>query len=200
MGAHKSVVGADQGFRARSGDQESVRVYGDGGREAAGIKRSVADNHLRAAAILTGRSYTDIKSLFGQRLAQAGHPGIGDWDHAVSQGASRKRPPRVKVVWERDVMEHDLGLTPHKVSGAGPLPTYGAVWARFGDCIVATVRHYTALIDAMERAVRRTATCACGCPQFGRGRRPGVPRSILGPAIGTRFGTRGLSIGPHRAR
>ena len=126
-------------------------VYDDGGREAAGIERSVADDHLRAAAILTGRSYTDIQSLFGQRLAQAGYPGIGDWNHALRQGSSRKRPPQVKVVWERDVMEHDLGLLPHKVSGAGPLPTYGDAWARFGDCIVVAVRYYTALIDAMER-------------------------------------------------
>ena len=29
---------------------------------------------------------------------------------------------------------------------------------------------------------------------------PGVSRSIRGPGIGTRFGTRGLSIGPHRGR
>ena len=27
-----------------------------------------------------------------------------------------------------------------------------------------------------------------------------VSRSILGPGIGTRFGTRGLNIGPHRGR
>ena len=31
-------------------------------------------------------------------------------------------------------------------------------------------------------------------------RHPQVSRSILGPGIGTRFGTRGLSIGPHRDR
>ena len=126
-------------------------VYDDGGREAAGIEGSVADDHIRAAAVLTGCSYTDIQSLCWQRLAQFGYPDNGDWNHAVRQGSSRKRPPQINVVWEREVMEHDLGLLPHKVSGAGPLPTFGEAWTRFGDCIVLGVRYYTVLIDAKER-------------------------------------------------
>ena len=67
-------------------------------------------------------------------------------------------------------MEHELGLIPHKVSGAGSLPTFGEAWARFGDCIVSTIRYYVALIDVMERDISPSSSYSA-TNVYGEGKR-----------------------------
>ena len=69
VGAHKSVVGADQGFRAASGDQESVRdsVHEDSASApiAAGQRPRPSFRHPQAREYVRGDAHTNgIESLW----------------------------------------------------------------------------------------------------------------------------------------
>ena len=114
-------------------------VYDDGGRAAAGYKGSAGDCVVRAFCILTGADYAEAYREFA--YAQS----------VLGEEKRRRRSARNGIdnrpmanVFERH------GLRRIKL-GRGVKPTWAEAHERYGDCIVRTRGHVSAIVAGVVR-------------------------------------------------
>ena len=105
--------------------------YDDGGRRGAGYKGDAGDCTVRALAILTGETYRTVyldmaqanKRVEGKRSARNGVLPKVYQPVFQTYGLERVKLPK------------------------GTRPTYTEAHERYGDCIVKTARHVSAIVD-----------------------------------------------------
>lgn len=98
--------------------------FNDGGRRAAGYKSKTGDCVIRAFCILTGADYKESCELFGVKL-------LGN-----VRGIKKHTYKRIFV---------KMGLK--KISLTGTRPTFTEAHSRYGNCLITTRKHITAVID-----------------------------------------------------
>ena len=118
--------------------------FSDGGRAAAGYKGSTGDCVVRAIAILTGEPYKEVYTDMANAMKANGYRKSANPDTA-KRGIKRERGQlTVKAV--QDEVLHYYGI--QRVSlPRGKRPTYAAAYRRYGNCIVSTVKHLSAIVD-----------------------------------------------------
>ena len=106
--------------------------YDDGGRYAAGFRGHAGDCVPRALAILLAADYRRVYDLFAELNMRAGR-------------ARSARKGVHKDVWQP--LFRQLGMEAIDLPAKQPRPTFTQAHVRYGDCIVATTRHLTTIID-----------------------------------------------------
>lgn len=125
--------------------------YDDGGRKAAGFKGKAGDCVVRAAAILTGRDYAEVYELMAdanvlskQRLRHAESHGLTSVERSAERGVSKDAYLSVFK---------ELGIIQERQRRGDLKFTYTQAYERYGDCIVTTRRHMSAVIDGELRDI-----------------------------------------------
>ena len=122
-------------------------TYDDGGRSDAGFKGDAGDCTVRAIAILTRTPYPDVYRRMAACMKRAGF--------AASGNAYRQRPrlglkPAISARALQDLVKASYGLHRLKLD-RGPRPTYSDAWTLYGDCLVGTAKHISAIVDRQLR-------------------------------------------------
>ena len=115
--------------------------FDDGGREASGFRGRAGDCVVRSACILTGRPYREIYDR-----AAALNRENGARSRSARNGVRTKAYQRLFA---------ELGLVKVKLP-KGEKPTFTEAHRRYGDCLVSTTRHISAVVDG---SVRDTSDC-----------------------------------------
>lgn len=120
--------------------------YHDGGRADAGYKGSTGDCVVRAISIITGTPYKVVYKDMAAAMKAEGYRNSGAGSNAT-RGIKRTRGMR-KGRDVQNAVKADYGLVRVKLP-AGPRPTYSEAYERYGDCIVGTVKHVSAIVDGI---------------------------------------------------
>ena len=111
--------------------------FNDGGRSLAGFKGTTGDCVTRALSIFLGKGQPDgdlYKRVYKVMAAA----------NKATRGEKTARKGIYKKDYDRIFQEH--GLTKVRVP-RGTKPTYTEVWEKYGNCIVKTTKHVSAIID-----------------------------------------------------
>ena len=117
--------------------------YDDGGRAASGFKGHTGDCVVRAIAILTGVSYSDIYRRMAGAMRHGGYAASGN---GYRQKPRRGLRPRLSARTIQNLVKTSYGLRRVNL-GRGPRPTYTEAWLLHGDCLVGTAKHISAIVD-----------------------------------------------------
>lgn len=113
--------------------------YDDGGRAAAGFKGTTGDHVIRATAIATGLPYAALykryAALNGARFGK------------ITGKRNVHRDDYEPVLEELGYVK---AVRPHRRKGV-PSLTFSEAYEQYGDCIVRTSRHLSAIIDGVLR-------------------------------------------------
>ena len=120
--------------------------YHDGGRRNAGYKGSAGDCVVRAISIITGTPYKTVYTDMAAAMKANGYRNSGD-ANTVDRGIKRTRGMK-KVRDVQNSVKVQYGLERVKIP-KGPRPTYAEAYDRYGNCIVGTVKHVSAIVDGV---------------------------------------------------
>ncbi len=122
-------------------------AYDDGGRAAAGFTSPTGDCVVRAIAILTGTPYIHVHHRMAAAIRRAGY--------SPSEHAHRHKPrpnlkPRISPLGVQHLVQASYGLY-YANLGRGRLPTFSEAYRLYGDCLVATPDHMSAIVNGTLR-------------------------------------------------
>lgn len=118
--------------------------YNDGGRAAAGYKGSTGDCLVRAIAIVTELPYKEVYKFVADTMGEYGFTRSGN-----AYTARKGRKPGYRKVYGKTVQDNilkRLGFVKVKLP-KGPRPSYTTAYETYGDCLVTTMKHISAIKD-----------------------------------------------------